>query len=399
MSDEKLVLQFKTKSFRRIPNPYFMDSNGASKGPEMYVLICDVKDVPDDIPMGTNPREQKLTTNVAKKIKSCLQDTLNKNFYLLNRGILISAESVQYDNKNDVAKVYFSDLNVHGNVDGGHTYRIIKDMKDQLEPGEQYVKIEILAGIEDIFQELAAARNTSVQVQDKSIAELYQKFDIIKKAIANRPYADDVYFKENEPGRIDVSDIIAILNLFNLDRYPNGPRDTALVSYNAKKACIDSYIKYYDTFKETIDNPYVKMSRIIPDIFDLYEHLEMHIGDYYSDAVKNGQYGRTVGVSVKRDGADPFKSKFMNQNIRYATPNGFLYPIMGAFRALIEEGEDGYYRWKKGHPITMLDKIGSELVTSVVDMSRELGNNPNATGKNRTIWQNLYMTVLMAAMS
>lgn len=396
MNNEQLILQFKTKSFRRIPNPYFMDANGAAKGPEMYILICDVKDVPDDIPMRTNPREQRLTTAVAKKIKRSLQDTLSKNFYLLNRGLLLSAESVQYDNKNDIAKVKFTDLSVHGDVDGGHTYKIIKDIKDELDYGEQYVKIEILAGIEDMFQELAAARNTSVQVQDKSIAELYQKFNIIKTAIAHEPYLNDVYFKENEPGRIDVADIVAILNLFNLDRYPNGPRDTAIVSYNAKKACIDSYIKYYDQYCETIDNPYVKMSRIIPDIFALYEHLETNIGKYYSEAVKNGQYGRTIGVSVKKEGAEPFRSKFMNQEIRYATPNGFLYPIMGAFRAVIEEGEDGYYRWKCGNPITRLDNIGPELVTSVVDMSRELGNNPNATGKNKTIWQNLYMTVLMS---
>lgn len=33
----------------------------------MYIMICDVKDVPKDIPMETNLREQKLNTAVAKK--------------------------------------------------------------------------------------------------------------------------------------------------------------------------------------------------------------------------------------------------------------------------------------------------------------------------------------------
>lgn len=396
MNSGALELIFKTKSFRKIPNPYYLESNGAVKSPEMYIMICDVKDVPDNIPMDTNPREQKLTTNVAKKIRNCLNNTLDRNFYLLNRGILLSAESVQYDNKNDTARIIFSDPNVHGNVDGGHTYKIIKEVCDALEYGDQYVKIEVLANVEDMFQELAAARNTSVQVQDKSIAELYQKFNIIKDAIKDEPYANDVYFKENEEGRIDVSDVVAILNLFNLDRYAHGPKDTAIVSYNAKKACIDNYIKNYDMYGETMDNPYVKMKKIIPGIFALYEHLERNIGKYYSQAVKNGLYGRTVGVAYKKENADPFKSKFMNQDMKYATPNGFLYPIIGAFRALVEVGEDGYYTWKKMHPITLLDQIGPELVLAVVDMSRELGNNPNATGKNKTIWQNLYMTVLMS---
>ena len=32
-----------------------------------FIMICDIKDNPKDIPMETNPREQKLTTAVAKK--------------------------------------------------------------------------------------------------------------------------------------------------------------------------------------------------------------------------------------------------------------------------------------------------------------------------------------------
>ena len=76
------------------------------------------------------------------------------------------------------------------------------------------------------------------------------------------------------------------------------------------------------------------------------------------------------------------------------TPNGFIYPILGAFRALVKENENMYYEWKK-NPIEVMDKIGAELVSNTINMSRELGNNPNATGKNKTLWMNLYMTVCM----
>ncbi|MDK2802655.1 MAG: AIPR family protein [Oscillospiraceae bacterium] len=47
--------------------------------------------------MGTNPRETKLTTNVARSINSSLEK--NKSFHNLNRGVLISAKSVHWDNK------------------------------------------------------------------------------------------------------------------------------------------------------------------------------------------------------------------------------------------------------------------------------------------------------------
>ena len=93
-------------------------------------------------------------------------DTGELNFYLLNRGILLSAKDVSFNNYSNELTISFENCEVRGNVDGGHTYRTILQYRDQLDQGQQYVKIEILTGIEGIFQSLAAARNTSVQVQD-----------------------------------------------------------------------------------------------------------------------------------------------------------------------------------------------------------------------------------------
>ena len=49
--------------------------------------------------MATNPREQKMGTSVAKKIMESLLKTSEPDFYLLNRGLVISAKDVHYDNK------------------------------------------------------------------------------------------------------------------------------------------------------------------------------------------------------------------------------------------------------------------------------------------------------------
>ena len=67
-SSEARTLTFKVASFRKIPNP-FLNLESGEKESNMYIAICDVLDIPGDIPMQTNPREQKMTTNVAKKIK------------------------------------------------------------------------------------------------------------------------------------------------------------------------------------------------------------------------------------------------------------------------------------------------------------------------------------------
>ena len=39
-----MELKFKVSSFRKIPNPYIKSENVGETKPEMYVLICDVKD-------------------------------------------------------------------------------------------------------------------------------------------------------------------------------------------------------------------------------------------------------------------------------------------------------------------------------------------------------------------
>ena len=66
---EALTIVFPAQSFRRIPNPYLKEADG-NRNENMYVAICDVKSIPDNFPMETNPREQNLNTNVAKKIIS-----------------------------------------------------------------------------------------------------------------------------------------------------------------------------------------------------------------------------------------------------------------------------------------------------------------------------------------
>ena len=58
MKNNKMELKFKVSSFRKIPNPYIRSDNTSETKPEMYVLICDVKDLPSDIQWTQIPRMQ-----------------------------------------------------------------------------------------------------------------------------------------------------------------------------------------------------------------------------------------------------------------------------------------------------------------------------------------------------
>ena len=387
------TFEIKVDSFRKIPNPY---KEGSSSVSQMYTAICDVKDLPEDLIdwMETNPRKQNTNSGVAKKIRSSL--TEGREFHLLNRGILLSAQDVTYNNYDNTMKLVFTDSEVHGNVDGGHTLMVILENRDELERGTQYVKLEILTGVEAIFEDLAAARNTSTQVQDKSIANLRDYFELIKEVIFTEPFRNSVYFMENDDGNIDVGELLAILNLFNLDAY-KGMESFPVVSFSSKKRCIDNYISLYEKYADDPANPYVKMKPVMVDIFKLYDYLECKMPEYYRAKNPTGKYGSISGVITPKTDKKQPETKFYHTPMSHTSPNGFIYPVLGALRALLEE-KDGVYTWTKD-PFILLDEVGPDLVCTTVERSRTLGNDPVKVGKDTGNWQTLYMRVAFAAMS
>ena len=113
-----------------------------------------------------------------------------------NRGIVLSAKKVNYNNKTGKVTIYFDDTLYHGNIDGGHTYKIVcEHIGENL---DQYVQFEVMTGVEDIIESLAEARNTSVQVDEKSMAELANKFEPIKEALEGMPFYRRIAFKQNQ---------------------------------------------------------------------------------------------------------------------------------------------------------------------------------------------------------
>ncbi len=203
---------------------------------------------------------------------------------------------------------------------------------------------------------------------------------------------------ENDEGDIEIGDILAVLNMFNIEAYPNMD-SSPVVSYSSKKKCIENYNNTYEKVENNMikehDNPYYKMIKIMPDIFKIYDHLECNIARYYTEKVSGGKYGSAIGVTVAKEGKT-FTAKFSDSEIKHSTPKGFLYPIIGAFRALLEE-KNGEYVWSN-NPISVLEKVGPELVTMTVERSRQNGNNPNKTGKDSTLWPALYMRVMFEKM-
>jgi len=381
---------FKVESFRRIPCPLGRDKR--TENPQQsFVAVCNVKHLPETFPMDTNPREQNLKTKVAKKIEHSLLHDYDSNFHILNRGLVLSADTVKFNNETNMLSLTFSNEEKHGDIDGGHTYKIILANRDKLE-FDQYVKIEILTGIEDFFEDVAGARNTSVQVQDKSLAELEGKFDTIKESIGKEDFADRIAYKENAEGDIDIREVVAILTMFNINRYDDSTHP--VTAYSQKQTCITHYLA--DMEKD--NNPFDKMKLIAPKIFAIYNAVEKKMPTIYNSKEGGGRYGKVKGV-VYKDGREFHQLLFASgeEFIPYETPKGFVYPIVAAFRAIVEENsETGYYQWSNGvDPLKYFNDndLATELVVSTIERSRSLGNNPQSVGKDSGHWSQLYKTV------
>ena len=385
-----VILEFQAKSFKKMEDPTSIESQRMK-----YVCYAKAKTIPLQLNdwMRTNPREQKMTTNVAKNIIESLKE--NENFHELNRGIVLSVDKVVYDNKTNVVQIHMDNPDIHGNIDGGHTLRAIFELNEkQMMDEERYVFMELFTGIESPV-ELASARNTSVQVDLKSIEELQKSFDVLKVILKDLKFSNRISYKMNEHYNegitpIDVREIIALIVMFSQTLYPYKNVDGTLNDqqpiqcYTGKEATLKRFVNLEKIDREQMLN---NMKNIIPDIFKIWEYVETQ---YSELSQKAGKRYTSRKYSKYNEKEIVSKSVFEEKNMHYIVPKGMIYPIVGAFRALIKINPETHeYAWTKNIDL-MLDKMTSKLVGIVLD---EKTDNPDVIGKNANLWSNLFKEI------
>lgn len=373
------------------------DPNRNPNGHTKYVCYLDAQTIPCELKnwMRTNPRDQKMTTDVAKSIASSLAE--NDDFHELNRGVLFSVEEIHYDNRTEQLEITLSNGELHGNIDGGHTLHAIFDAQEkQTLPCCRYVFAEFFVGIKSPV-ELAAARNTSVQVDLKSQEELKKSFDTLKKLLAPFPFEKRIAYHMNQHCNedvqiIDVREIITILNMFNQNIYPivgqqglSGDSQP-IQSYTGKEV---SLRRFLNQGKEKREDILESMSPIIGDIFRLWELVE---AEFPKMVQKTKHYYGAKKYSKYENGEIVGQTTLWQSDIKYLVPKGILYPVVGAFRALVTiDANTGLYGWKKD-PFIAWNDLGERIAAIIWDEKEE---NPEYIGKSKNIWSNLFKEVLL----
>lgn len=408
--------------FKKFSDPFeTLDPSLRGERPTKYRFYCKTADVPEELLnwMETNPRSQNLNTAVGKAICASLFED-NKSFHLWNRGILLSAESITFDNRSNLATIILTNPSVHGNIDGGHTLKAIIETRKSAEKKEitlpeQFVEFEVITGL-SMPEDLAEARNNSVAVDTKSMEELKNTFDILKDiirddTIGKNHYLERIEFKQNElrgmGNTIDIREIISILNMFNQTLYDNKKPNflSPIQSFSGKEVSLKRFI-WMDLPENTPteevrayrENIIRNMAPVIPDIFKLWDYIECNftkatktIGKRYG---AKGYSNYEANKKLKEEGKTyrlP-KSMFSNTPLLYTVPRGILYPLVGSFRALIDVQKDGTYKWIE-NPIDVWEELKETLTTYVMSASDECGNVPTAIGKSKNLWNSLFLTV------
>ena len=382
-------VKFKVEALRTLASPYRKGGKDESTFETIYYLLVDMKELPADIPLDVNPREPKMTTNVARNLLSAVVEP-ETDFYINNRGIVIAAKSLTFNGTDSEVTIDIgnqddeNDKFLYGILDGGHTYTAIMKKRDEIPEGlRKFVRIEVITNVQNITR-LSDARNTSVQVSDMALFNLDDNFEDIKAAIVGQKYADQIAYKDNEAKPIHVSEFLRLMYAFDVDKYPDD-NVAPVQSYSGKA-------QVFKRYKQAFETPFYKsLTKHLPTLVELYDTIEHELPEKYKEykqalGVANPRFGNVRGI----ESLDNFtKTEFLATPTKYSVSSGYIYPIFGAFRSLIKFDEsESTVSWLFD-PIDIWHEVG----TSIVQNTFETCTNPQLAGKDKQLWLSNYRIV------
>ena len=381
-------VKFKVEALRTLASPYRKGDKDESTFETIYYLLVDMREIPADIPLDVNPREPKMTTNVARSLLAAVVEP-ETDFYINNRGIVIAAKALTFNSADSEVTIDIgnqddeNDKFLYGILDGGHTYTAIMNKRDEIPAGiRKFVRIEVITNVQNITR-LSDARNTSVQVSDMALFNLDDNFEDIRTSIAGEIYENRIAYKDNENKPIHVSELLRLLYAFDIDRYPDD-NAAPVQSYSGKA-------QVFKRYKQAFETPFYKsLTKELPILVKLYDIIEQELPEKYREykkaqGVANPRFGSVRGIESLDN---PTKTEFLATSTKYSVSSGYIYPIFGAFRSLLRFDEEGKVSWVF-NPIDIWNEVG----TSIVQNTFETYTNPQLAGKDKQLWLSNYRIV------
>jgi hypothetical protein len=379
---------------------------------------------PSKIPSENNPRSHPtecLRSSVARSIEKTLRDKPEK-FVELNRGGCIIADSFDYDAKEEIARLVITDPETQGLCDGATSATVIAKVQHELLFGRNLMdvpdehmpeilqkaqwEIKIITGLhdKDFIAEIVEARNTSEQVKQFSIADFRGEFDWLKNIFEaeDSPVKGRIGWDENSRQKLSGLDLLALLNGMRrfYDERPPEPEDeekkdeetpriiAPTVSYSGKGKLV-ALLSDPDTCKSFTD-----LSPLALDIVMLYETMYSSFEEHYNRCHKNTKLGKRNGVISGKERDQKFHTPYLGAEVNYSISNGYLYPLLFAFRALISYGASGRAKahWATD-PKIFWAKYADKLIKTVIDTVVAEKSSVNRAAKKPSTYVTLHQLV------
>jgi AIPR protein len=372
-------------------------------------IVVSLDQYPYDFGLGPNPREPDPTSRVSKKIGETLEGNW-QNFHLLNRGAVVVAKHLDYDNKSQRVRFVLGETEeekkVYGILDGGNTNERINIWRRELteEEAEErlprtFVNLQVLIpqlkGADEpppemmgLLNEVKDARNTSVQVKQKSLADSGQQFETLKSVLEKEPYFDQISWHEGQKGSIDALQIVILLMMYypNFSKAADGGEPSN--AYGHKERCLDAFLEYADSEPEELK----RWIGLLPEMIRLFDELQQRFPDHYE-----GRFGKIKEVQIyeekkyergnKKYRKSPLNSMFFGVSMKYSYPVGWLYPVFAAFRFLAGPDTSGKrINWKRD-PLDFWNQHGKEICERYMPHIISAGYEPRKIATNPLCYQ------------
>lgn len=389
----KFSFTIPVNDYRSMPIP-------SIKGGKLGNCFVNVMDLPVELEnfMSVNPRipnrnkKGALSGPVVRGITDTLIDN-PEDMAIKNQGIYLlveEASSHKASGGQEHLSITLSNKDLHGIVNGGHTYSAIREAIEEAGDVElknisnAYVRLHIMSGIEaERVPEIAEGLNRSKQVDDPSLENLKRHFNAIRNVMEGRPGEKDISYHQGDEGEIYITEILVLMEMFNRERFDDKRHPNTL--YNNPK----NGLKYFT--KDLEENPSVVdiLVNKLPEILQLSDSLRLSTPDaakrigFEFGRMKNGK--TRTGSSTNKN----IRLPFINKNMKHRVPNGWLYPMLAAFRAnVIWDIQKQEFDWKI--PVEkLLPQVIDDLVSVCVTAHKD-NIAPDKVGKRESIYVQCY---------
>lgn len=380
---------------RRIPHP-------SIKQIEKHYFLVRAADVPAGFPLDANPRDAQgrdLNRRTYRQVRDSLFNVTSYpgTFDLMNKGITCIAESVKKISDHEYELTFEQG---QGIADGGHTYWLcVENGKDADLPTDQHVEVRVITGLPPfLIPDLAKGLNTGMQVKEFAIENLRGNYDWIKNLIADKAFANQIAWRENEDKEYDVGDILCVLECLNVHDYPNNAGKHPIASYEKESTVLRSYAEDAENAsrdgEHAIPPKYGSLGPILLDALALYDRIRFDFRNVYNDTVKPG--GGKLKIMDKAPKGKLLTFPFAGlPGQEYRLNNGAALPILAAFRNLVRiNPRTKKAEWVNGFSFVMAfwEMVKEEAVTTTAQAIDAFGRSPNEIGKARPHWSLLHLT-------